>query len=82
MDNVRQAIGEGPVWVSVDETTDACGRFIANVLVGSLSKDEASKSHLLASKQLEKTNHSTILQLMLDSFRKLANLALIPLILS
>lgn len=63
-------MGTNPIWLSVDETTDACGRYIANVLIGSLKKDEPSKSHLICSKQLEKTNNATVTKLVLDSLRK------------
>ncbi|KAI1694692.1 hypothetical protein DdX_19973 [Ditylenchus destructor] len=35
MERIKQDIGESFVWVSVDETTDTLGRFVANLLVGS-----------------------------------------------
>ncbi|KAF5297587.1 hypothetical protein FQA39_LY12063 [Lamprigera yunnana] len=42
--------------MSVDETTDAKGRYIANMIVGELTEEE-----------LEKTNHKTIVNLVDDS---------------
>jgi hypothetical protein len=53
----------------LDETTDALGRYVANCLVGKLSEDEPGKSYLLASKQLERTNHETIARFVNQSFR-------------
>ena len=63
-------MGIEPVWIAIDETTDACGRFIANVLTGKLDKKQPSLSHLIASRQLTATNHATIARLVQDSFRK------------
>jgi len=36
---IQNIIGDGPIWVGIDETTDADGRYIANVIVGKLSTD-------------------------------------------
>ncbi|OXA53968.1 CGG triplet repeat-binding protein 1 [Folsomia candida] len=71
IEEIRRDVGTNPIWLSVDETTDACGRYIANVLIGSLKKDEPSKSHLICSKQLEKTNNATVTKLVLDSLQML-----------
>ncbi|XP_068898406.1 uncharacterized protein [Tenebrio molitor] len=60
IDRIRNELDPFNIWVSVDETTDALGRYVANCLVGKLSEDEPGKSYLLASKQLERTNHETI----------------------
>lgn len=52
--------------MSIDETTDVTGRYIANVIIGLLDPgdDEACKNFvLLKSAILEKTNHSTIARL-------------------
>ncbi|KAE9542498.1 hypothetical protein AGLY_003359 [Aphis glycines] len=40
------------IWVSIDETTDANGRYVANVIIGTLEVGNIEV--------LEKTNHSTI----------------------
>jgi hypothetical protein len=71
MGKMRAEVGTGLVWVAIDETTDAAGKFLANVLVGKLEKDAPSLSHLLASKELPVTNHATIVRLMQDCFRKI-----------
>lgn len=49
--------------MSIDETTDATGRFIANVIIRTLEIDKAGQIFLLHSEELEKTNHSTIFKL-------------------
>ena len=70
MEDIRSEMADDPIWMQVDETTDASGKFIANVIVGSLRKDGSSKSHLLASKELTATNSASITQMVLDCFRK------------
>lgn len=71
MDSIRRDIGGNYVWISVDETTDSCGRYIANFIVGKLCVDEPGRPHLLACKVLEKTNHSTVARFVNDSLRLL-----------
>ena len=44
----------------MDESIDARGRYIANLLVGVLNNNESSEPYLIASRQLEKTNDNTI----------------------
>ncbi|ODM91112.1 hypothetical protein Ocin01_15570 [Orchesella cincta] len=64
---IRSGIGEPPIWLSIDETTDKTSRYVANVVIGALNKDEPSKPHLLMSRELAVTNNSTISQLVLDA---------------
>lgn len=59
---IRADIGDSPIWISVDETTDACGRFMVHVIVGKLSHEEAGQGHLILCKEVEKTNNSTIVR--------------------
>jgi hypothetical protein len=59
LQKIRNLVGDNYIWFSVDETTDANGRYIANFIVGILN-GEPSPSHLIAVKELEKTNHLTI----------------------
>ena len=73
IEQIRQNIGKSRVWVSVDETTDAKGRYIANVLIGSLNKDDPSKPHLISCKELSKTNNNTITQLIVDCLSNFNN---------
>lgn len=57
------------LWVSVDETIDIQGRFVANVIVGVLdqNEEESKKKFLINVVQLEKTNHETIARAFNDS---------------
>jgi hypothetical protein len=57
---IRILIGNNYVWFSVDETTDACGRYVANLIIGVLNEEIATKGFLISSKELRKTNSSTI----------------------
>lgn len=60
MDKIREKISNKKIWVSIDETTNAEGRFIANVIVGTLDENCADDIFLLNSNELEKANHSTV----------------------
>ena len=63
LESVREAIGDSPIWVSIDESTDSCGRYVAHVLVSKLSPENASRSFLLTCENLSETNSTTISQL-------------------
>lgn len=67
---IRADLSNDLIWISADETTDSCGRYIANLIVGKLSK-EPSTPYLVACKVLEKTNHSTIARFINDSIKSL-----------
>lgn len=60
MYNIKNDIGENYMWISVDETTDKVGRYVANLILGKLCENEKSVPHLLSSKQLEVTNYASI----------------------
>jgi len=60
MNKIRSNIAGHKIWVSVDETTDVQGRYIANIIIGTLEIDKPGQVYLLNSEVLEKTNHSTI----------------------
>ena len=60
IESIREKIEDNFVWVSIDETQDCEGRFIANCIVGSLNKNEQSTPYLLAVEQFEITNSSTV----------------------
>ncbi|GBP31961.1 hypothetical protein EVAR_18500_1 [Eumeta japonica] len=70
LSEIRADLSNNLLWISADETTDSCGRYMANLIVGKLSKDP-STPHLVACKVLEKTNHSTIARFINDSIRTL-----------
>ena len=42
MNKIKKSLSESFVWVSVDETTDILGRYVANLIVGKL--DSAGKT--------------------------------------
>jgi len=48
--------------VSIDETTDAMGRFLANVVIGTMEHYQEPKIFLLVCEQLEKINGTAISQ--------------------
>lgn len=60
MSKIREDIGESYVWISVDETTDVRGRYVANLIVGKLDPNSSSRAYLICTKQLEKTNKQTV----------------------
>ncbi|KRZ71320.1 hypothetical protein T10_8686 [Trichinella papuae] len=67
MDRIRREVAYNKIWVSIDETIDSVGRFVANVVIGTLDADQPSKEYLLTSEVLEKSNSSTIAQLFTSS---------------
>lgn len=67
LNKIRDNIKTGTVWVSIDETTDVEGRYIANIIVGKLCSDTPSTPFLLNCEVLEKCNHATISRFFNDS---------------
>ena len=37
---IRQIIGDNLIYFHVDETTDSCGRYVANLLIGTLTREK------------------------------------------
>ncbi|KAJ3651273.1 hypothetical protein Zmor_017323 [Zophobas morio] len=64
---IRNCIDNNNIRISVDETTDRLGRYIAHLVTGNLSSEEAGRPFLLALKQLDKTNSNTISRFINDS---------------
>jgi len=60
LQSIRHYVGDKKIWVSVDETTDIEGRYVVNIVIGTLEAENSGKIFLLHSDVLEKTNHSTI----------------------
>nr|CAD7577030.1 unnamed protein product [Timema californicum] len=60
IEKIKENIGDSYFWASDDETTDRCGRYIANIVVGKLDSRGTSSPHLIASRVLEVDNSSTI----------------------
>lgn len=67
MSEIRQYITGNKIWVSIDKTTDVEGRYIANVVVGTLLSDGPGKIFLLTTEVLEKANYSTITKLFVNA---------------
>lgn len=68
---IREELKDSFIYLMVDETQDGMGKHVANVLIGKLSQSEESKSHLLASKVLDATNHASIVNLVVDTLKDL-----------
>ncbi|KAL4113091.1 hypothetical protein QTP88_016779 [Uroleucon formosanum] len=63
MDKIRVTVQDKKIWVSIYVTTDSNGRYVANVIIGTLEIDCPGEIMLLTSEMLEKVNHSTIAKL-------------------
>ena len=77
MAKIRDIIGDNKVWRSVDETTDAKGRQIANAIVGTLQPDKESQIFLINTQQLERTNSTTVSQFKISNGIKFENIILL-----
>nr|CAD7269230.1 unnamed protein product [Timema shepardi] len=53
IEKMKEDIGDSYFWASVVETTDRCGRYIANIVVSKLDSTGPSSPHLIASRVLE-----------------------------
>ncbi|KAF2887768.1 hypothetical protein ILUMI_18405, partial [Ignelater luminosus] len=58
-------------YIVVDETTDSRGCYIANLLIGRLNLNSSTKPFLVASQELEKTNHTTVARFINDNLKRL-----------
>ena len=68
MDKIKEKLTRRKLWVSIDETTDSCGRAIVNCVVDTLSSDpEECKSYLINTCVLDTTNSNTIAQFLDES---------------
>jgi hypothetical protein len=65
---LKKKIGQNVIYIVVDETTNARGLYIANILVGVMNKNFSGKPYLLVCKQLEKTNNETITRFVNDYY--------------
>ncbi|KAL4084278.1 hypothetical protein QTP88_028103 [Uroleucon formosanum] len=64
---IKNAVIDKKIWVSIDQTTDSLGRFVANIIIGTLETDKPGQTFLLNSEVLPITNNSTIEKLFDDS---------------
>ena len=72
IEKIRNQIGDDNIYFEIDETTDLKGRFVCNVLVGSLNGNEP-KSMLLCTRFLEEVNNGTINRTINDACYLLRN---------
>jgi len=63
LNNIRDNVKGNKIWVSIDEITDVNGRYVANVVIGTLQTDQPGKVYLLNTEVLDKANYSTITKL-------------------
>ena len=59
---IRDEIKDAPIWIPIDETINDEGRFVGNVVIGSLS-EQYSKRILLHSRVSGKCNNKTRVKL-------------------
>jgi hypothetical protein len=69
--NIREERGDSYIWVAVDGTTDALGRFVANLIIGKLDPEAPCRSFLTFSKVLKHMNHSTVARFVNDGMKVL-----------
>jgi hypothetical protein len=61
--HIRHELIDQYIWIAVDETTDCMGRYVANVIVGSLNSEVGNNTKFLLNMEfLPKTNNFTIVQ--------------------
>jgi hypothetical protein len=51
---IRNSVGKNKMWVSIDETSDVDGRFVANVVVGTLKHEQPGEIFQLACEVLKR----------------------------
>lgn len=71
IETIREKTANKKLWVSMDETIDATGRQMCNVIVGTMEPGEQSHIYLLTCEALEATNSTTIAQLFNSTLRSL-----------
>jgi hypothetical protein len=68
MKSTRKYVTGKKIWVSIDESTDANGCFMSNIVIGTLKFAHPGKIFSLTTEILEKDNQSAIAKL-LDKFK-------------
>lgn len=71
MHQIRTELANARIYVSVDESSDANGRQIGNVMVGALLKEKISTPHIISSFWLDEVNNVTISTLIKIALEKL-----------
>ncbi|XP_063931091.1 uncharacterized protein LOC135143156 [Zophobas morio] len=54
VERIKTYIRDNDIWISVDETTDSVGRYMANMIIGKLDCEAASVPILLSTKKFKK----------------------------
>jgi hypothetical protein len=57
---IRCSVADKKIWVSNDETMDVDGRYVANVVIGTLFPECPAEVFLLVSEVLDRASHSMI----------------------
>jgi hypothetical protein len=60
INKTRKNVGKNKIWVFIDETSDVDGRFVVNVVVGTLEREHPGETFLLACEVLERVNNASI----------------------
>lgn len=60
---IKSTFQDKKIWISIDETTDIEGRYVANVIIESLDVDKPGQIALLNCEILDKANYFTISKL-------------------
>ncbi|KAJ8947240.1 hypothetical protein NQ318_012006 [Aromia moschata] len=67
--NISSQLNGKYIWLGIDETINACGWRVANVLVGALEEDSPTRPHLIASKIIENPDPESITSLVHTSLK-------------
>lgn len=67
IEKIRDEISDNYFYITVDETTDACGRYMCHLMIGVLKEEAAGRSYLIASKEIAKTNNLTVTRFVQES---------------
>lgn len=68
---IREHLKDSYVWISIEETADCNGRYIANVVIGELSPDKPGVPYHLTVEELEVTNSTTVARRVNDAMKLL-----------
>ena len=60
IEEIRNEINDNSIWISVDETTDICGRYMVHFIVGILNENQPGKGRILTSEPVSSTNGQSI----------------------
>ena len=69
VEKIREDLQGAPLWIEVDETTDATGRYVGNVLLGKLDDQQYHPPYLANCAFLDKCDSGAIARLINDTLR-------------